>query len=408
MMLALREIEDLLTVLRNPANLGFTGVLNVGMHHAVALGADYVWLVNSDATGAPHTLTELVATAESDPSVGLVGPAIHDPVMRETLLVYLEVCNPHYSFALTTDSRKEAESWLAYRANEVFLYGTALLARRAPIEAIGGLDDRFFAYIEDIDYCLRCRQADFKIVPCFDAIVYHRFEDPENQLHLAPAHLHYLVTRNYLLLWRKQSPRLLGQKAALWFSHSRLRQLERLIGLPEQQEALLAGLRDGVSGPYFAARRAPRWFRSTLGRHPRLVITCSTDGGRGVPQFRRRAKNLHRGAGSTGHRNARTCFTARRRQSAPLLSPRCRSPIANVSKSTTTARPEKRQDYLAERGPLGRNRSPSDQTLKRIDHMSGREEGLAWSARKRNTQAVCCCSRRSTATPLTLGGLRSR
>jgi GT2 family glycosyltransferase len=262
-------------VIRNPKNLGFTGGMNVGMCHAVAVGADYVWLVNSDAVVGPHTLTKLVATAESDPKIGLVGPAIHDPISRETPVFYLGAYNQHHSFSSATNSRKEAESWLAYRTNEVFLYGTALLARRPLIEAIGGFDDRFFAYIEDIDYCLRCRQADFKIVPCFDAIVYHRFKDPENQPHLAPPHLHYLVTRNYLLLWRKQSPRLLWQKAALWFLNSRLRQLERMIGLPEQQDALLAGLWDGlrgVSGPYVATRRAPWWVRSTLGRHPRLVI----------------------------------------------------------------------------------------------------------------------------------------
>src|SRR4051794_37273189 len=56
----------------NPTNLGFTGGVNVGIARAMATTADYVWLLNSDATTQPDVLSRLVATAETDERIGLV------------------------------------------------------------------------------------------------------------------------------------------------------------------------------------------------------------------------------------------------------------------------------------------------------------------------------------------------
>src|SRR5579884_395199 len=65
-----------ITVLQSGANLGYAGGNNVGIRHALAAGADFVWILNNDTTVAPDTLAELVRAA-ADPSVGIVGSKIY-------------------------------------------------------------------------------------------------------------------------------------------------------------------------------------------------------------------------------------------------------------------------------------------------------------------------------------------
>ena len=261
-------------VIRNPKNLGFTGGVNVGLHRAVADGADYVWLFNSDALPAADTLGRLVAAAEADPAIGLISPVIHDPAARDVPLFCLARYEPRSLIASQTASEEEARQWLRERPDEIVLPGTALLVRRAVVTAIGGLDARFFAYVEDVDYSLRCHAAGFRVVPCFGAVIWHRFREPTTRPSDTPPYLYYFMTRNSLLLWRKRRRRL-ASKAMLWFLHERLRQIDRMPQQPAAIDALLAGLWDGlrgIGGPHDPASRAPWWLRRTLGRHPRLFL----------------------------------------------------------------------------------------------------------------------------------------
>jgi GT2 family glycosyltransferase len=63
-------------LMRNQANLGFTGGVNIGIARAMAAGADYIWLLNNDATPAADALALLVAAMQVDPRVGMASPVI--------------------------------------------------------------------------------------------------------------------------------------------------------------------------------------------------------------------------------------------------------------------------------------------------------------------------------------------
>jgi hypothetical protein len=151
------------------------------------------------------------------------------------------------------------------------LLGTALLIRRRVVETIGKLDAAFFAYVEDVDYCLRSDAAGFLNVVVPEAVVYHKFKQPVENPANVPPYLHYFITRNYLLLWRKLPPPMLMRKAALWFLHQRLTQIDRMEGMQAEIDAVLSGLWDGlrgVGGPCQPDRKAPWLLRATLGHHP--------------------------------------------------------------------------------------------------------------------------------------------
>lgn len=65
-------------MLRNRENLGYAGTNNCGIRHALAHGADYVWLLNNETTVAETCLTELVHAAEQRPDVGALCAVIYE------------------------------------------------------------------------------------------------------------------------------------------------------------------------------------------------------------------------------------------------------------------------------------------------------------------------------------------
>jgi GT2 family glycosyltransferase len=265
-------IVDLVT---NPTNLGYTGGVNVGIARAMADGADYVWLLNSDATTRPDVLSRLVAAAEADKRIGLVSPVFFDPDQLEVAEFCLGRFDPDARLATQTADPLVALAWQQDHPGQVVLLGTALLIRRRLIETIGVLDADFFAYVEDVDYCLRAHAAGFRIVAVPEAVVFHKFKQPVANPASVPAYLHYFITRNYLLLWRKLPRPVLVRKATLWFLHQRLTQIARMRHVPTAIDAVLAGLWDGVrgvGGPYRPGRRAPRLLQATLGRYPEFWL----------------------------------------------------------------------------------------------------------------------------------------
>jgi GT2 family glycosyltransferase len=262
-------------LLTNPTNLGYAGGVNVGIEAALARGADYVWLLNSDATTRPDVLSRLVAAAEADQRIGLVSPVFFDPDRPDTAEFRLARFDATTRTATQTADLSTAMAWQRDFPDQLVLLGTALLIRRRLIETIGVLDAGFFAYVEDVDYCLRAHAAGFRTVAVPEAVVFHTFKQPVESPASVPAYLHYFMTRNYLLLWRKLPGPVLRRKATVWFLRQRLLQISRMPDVTGAVDAVLVGLWDGirgVGGPYRPERKAPWLLRVTLGRHPDLWL----------------------------------------------------------------------------------------------------------------------------------------
>lgn len=271
------ELEqfDTIELIRNSTNLGFTGGVNTGIRRAMERGADYVWLLNSDATTGPDVLRQLVNAAEQDPRIGLVSPVFQDPDPPGAVQFCLARFDPTTRVTEQAADPATALEWQERHPEQIVLLGTALLIRRALIETIGVLDDRFFAYVEDVDYSLRAHAAGFRVVAVPDAVAYHAFKRPVEEPDSVPPYLHYYITRNYLLLWRKLPGRVLFSKAMLWFLRQRLGQLNRMTGNVAAVDALLAGLWDGIrgiGGRFDPGRSAPVALWWLLARPAKLWI----------------------------------------------------------------------------------------------------------------------------------------
>jgi len=161
-------------VIRNAANLGYAGGNNVGIRWALARGADYVLLINSDTEVTAELVGELVRVAESDPRIAVAGARnllLEDP----TRLWGAYDTLTYGPFAVRSDGagQPDGPAWRDTRDVDVAI-GNGYLWRRAALEQIGLLDESLFGYHEDVDWCLRARRAGWRVVYAGAAAILHR------------------------------------------------------------------------------------------------------------------------------------------------------------------------------------------------------------------------------------------
>jgi GT2 family glycosyltransferase len=155
-------------LLESGKNLGFAGGNNVGIRYALAHGAEYLWLLNNDTKPAPDALCALVAKARTDRRIGAVASICYyadDPLTVEAW------------------AGARVNLWIGYgrnstspRSDDWFhsLNGTSLLVARAALEDVGLLDEGFFLYWEDTEFCLRLRKKGWLIAAGPDSRVLHK------------------------------------------------------------------------------------------------------------------------------------------------------------------------------------------------------------------------------------------
>jgi GT2 family glycosyltransferase len=157
-------------VLALEENRGFAGAVNVGLAAVFGRGAAAALVVNDDAVVAPGALGALVAAAAADPAAGVLAPRVLDrdsgrEVSRGERVALPLLCLPR------TWLRVRRAGPAPYAVSGVL--GVTFLVTRACYERVGALAEPFFAYYEEVDYCLRVRRAGLRVVVVPAASVRH-------------------------------------------------------------------------------------------------------------------------------------------------------------------------------------------------------------------------------------------
>ncbi len=165
-----KENFDEVIVLRNIENLGYTGGCNTGLSYACSeLDADYCLILNNDTViRDPDFLNVIVETAEKYNCAGITAPIVYDyadPEIIQNAGVRINL------FMGRARPIKIADPKIV-RSDAV--HGCAFLVKRGVYEAIGGLDDQFYLYWEEIDYCLRVNQAGYQIILTPETRIFHK------------------------------------------------------------------------------------------------------------------------------------------------------------------------------------------------------------------------------------------
>lgn len=158
-----------------PENKGFGHGNNLGIEWVMSnTDCEYVFILNNDATVEPDTIKKLEKVLNDHPDVGISTPRI--VFMNDSSMLWYgggEVSWLRGS-AVTPGFMGSSEAPLAMKSRHVsFASGCALLVRRQLLQKIGGFDDRFFMYEEDLEFCLRTRENGFKIWYEAAALVHH-------------------------------------------------------------------------------------------------------------------------------------------------------------------------------------------------------------------------------------------
>lgn|SRR5574341_219282 len=151
-------------VIASPDNRGFAAGVNQGL--AVATGR-YLLLLNPDVILSSHTLSDMIQFLEAHSQVGIIGPRIYDGHGHVAMTAYTDYTpltvlwqylglNRVLPYIVWEHYRRQCE-----QAAEAFsvkaVQGSCFMLRREVYQQIGGLDESFFLFCEEPDYCERAR-----------------------------------------------------------------------------------------------------------------------------------------------------------------------------------------------------------------------------------------------------------
>jgi hypothetical protein len=182
-------------LIQNTKNHGFSAGCNQGIR---ACASDFILLLNPDTMLKTAALQKLSDTMRAQPNIGACGPRVLNtdgslqPSCRQFPTLGAMVCDELGLGRLFPRSRHLAKyrmhGWEHNETSDVDqLMGSCLLLRRATLEHVGLLDERFFLYFEEVDLCQRLCQAGWRVVFVADATVMHlggesSKNDPRNSL----------------------------------------------------------------------------------------------------------------------------------------------------------------------------------------------------------------------------------
>jgi GT2 family glycosyltransferase len=199
------------TLLPLTANKGYAGNNNVGIAAALEMGADWVFVLNEDTLLAPDCIGKLVAVGEADPRIGVVGPMVYHYNEPEVIQSAGGRMTPKMEAFHIAENEPDRGQFSA-PVEVDWISGCAILVRRSVIEQVGALDERFFYYWEETEWCLRARRAGWRVIFAPQAKLWHKGVQRDYK---PSANVTYYSTRNRLLMMQKhQAP--LWVKLAAW------------------------------------------------------------------------------------------------------------------------------------------------------------------------------------------------
>jgi GT2 family glycosyltransferase len=159
----------------NSENLGIAGGRNRGFVEAMHRGAEYVLSLDNDTRIDPALIDALLAVAESDPRIGVVGPKTY----MDDGSARIQCAGGRITYTQNVCSergRGRIDNGQYNRVEDVdYFPGFGFMARREVFEKLNFLDERFYGYgHEDTDFCVRAARLGYRVVYVPEAVMWHR------------------------------------------------------------------------------------------------------------------------------------------------------------------------------------------------------------------------------------------
>jgi len=206
----LRQDYPYVQLIENETNAGFVRPMNQAMH---AASGRYVLLLNPDTVVLPGAVDSLIDFFAKNPQAGICGPKVlnRDRSLQKSCRRGeprpVAVLSYFLGLSKLFPRSKYFGGYLMNYMDEDALHevagvaGSCMLVRREVIEQIGYLDERFFAYQEDADYCFQARKAGWKIYYAPQAQIIHY--GGQGGSRVQPYRSIFEWHRSYFLYYRK-------------------------------------------------------------------------------------------------------------------------------------------------------------------------------------------------------------
>jgi GT2 family glycosyltransferase len=164
----------LVKIIELPKNIGFSGGCNVGIQLALNENADYVWLLNNDTIVDKRALWAMVDEGEVARQTGILGSKIYQ---YDNPNILDHAGGKIYPWKGQVEhigcGKKDIGQFNDVKEVD-YVTGCSLLAKVEMIRSIGTMDESFFLYWEETDWCIRAKRANWKIRYIPSSVVYHK------------------------------------------------------------------------------------------------------------------------------------------------------------------------------------------------------------------------------------------
>jgi len=186
-------------VIINEKNLGFSGGNNIGIKNALQDNPDYILLLNNDTVVEPDFLTKMIEESGNE-KPGIITPMITYFDDKEKIWSAGGSISKIKASGFTFGHNDYFKNHI-YNKYCTFASGCCMLVKREVIEKVGLLDEDYFLYLEDTDYCQRVVDAGYKLLYVGSSRIYHKvFSTTARESNLLP--LYYSI-RNRLYFAKK-------------------------------------------------------------------------------------------------------------------------------------------------------------------------------------------------------------
>lgn len=239
------------TVIETGANLGYAAGNNVGLRYALERGHDYALLLNNDTEVASDFLRRLVEAVEDVPTIGAAGPLIYYAEEPDLIWSAGGIVEWQRGLSRMRGNGERDRGQYTQMCEIDFASGCALLMRRSALERVGLLDERFFMYYEETEWCARLARAGMCTVYVPQARLWHKIPVADR---IDKPYVAYYMTRNRLLFLRAT-----GGGVAAWLNAVIAQDLRTCLSLSlrpkwrgrrAQRDAMLLAWRDFLTGRF--------------------------------------------------------------------------------------------------------------------------------------------------------------
>jgi GT2 family glycosyltransferase len=184
-------------------NRGYAGNNNIGISAAMAHAADWVFILNEDTILDRDCLSCLVATGESEPTIGIVGPTVYHFDEPGVIQSAGGLIGRYWESLHLAKNEPDHEQFR--QPHDVdWISGCGIMVRRGVIEQVGMIDERYFYYWEETEWCIRAGKAGWRIVHVPQAKLWHK--GVQRDYRPKPMVTYYATRNRLMTLAKHQAP----------------------------------------------------------------------------------------------------------------------------------------------------------------------------------------------------------